>query len=893
MDGPSRPEDRGGIFCRSSIGRTAGPLSLRALFAKMSGAQVSPKKTSHANRLPVMLSLSLSDHNWRFRQNGTRRWFPAIVPGCVHSDLWRNDRIPDPFWGDNEQRLQWIEKEDWTYQCHFTVAPEVLAQEHVELVFEGLDTLAVIRLNGREVGRSENMFVGYRFEVGSALRTGANVLEIGFQSPMEYIRTRQRPGDLPEGNDVVGGSSQIRKEQCSFGWDWGPRFVTCGVYLPARLEAWSGGRIASVGVDQNHFKNQVELDFRPEVVGGKKSGIRGAVRFEGKVVAEIKNQRAVIKNPQLWWPHGQGGQPLYDVTIELVRDGEVMDSWTRKIGLRTIELDRHPDEFGETFQFVINGRPIFAKGANWVPAHAFVAQVDGALYDELLISATDAHMNMIRVWGGGIYEKEEFYDLCDEKGLLVWQDFMFACSLYPGTPEFLELVRQEAVYQLKRLSYRTSLALWCGNNEIEMFYKEILKTPERKKAYDTVFYDLLPAAVAEYGGKTDYWPSSAHNPDGYEKGNTNERAGDCHFWEVWFERKPVKRYEELSFRFCSEFGMQAYCSPEVAATFCRPEDFNVFGPEMENHQKCSAGNAIILEYVSRRYKFPKDYASLAYLSQLNQAYCIKTGVEHFRRSMPRTMGALYWQLNDCWPVASWSGMEFLRESENPELGKHSGMPGGIIRGQWKALHYEAKRFFAPALVSAHVPGDERLGPVNSLLSTIHEVDIHTVYDGVETRSASIVWEICHLAGGRIRGGRKRVILRYGESVRQLQLDFAKEMEKFGARTLYVRIELTDGEEVLSRQTVFLTAPRFLSLAAAPIRCAIRKLESRCFVLAFQSAAFHHAVAFHFSGTAYRAEDNYFDLFPGEVREIRVELRKETTLRALNQTLEVLSLQTAC
>lgn len=827
-----------------------------------------------------MFSLPLKDHEWRFRQNGTRRWYPAIVPGCVHSDLRRNELIPDPFWGDNEQRLRWIENEDWTYQCDFTVAPEVLAHEHHELVFEGLDTLAIIRLNGREVGRAENMFVGYRFDVGTVLRVGKNLLEIVFLSPMEYIRARQRPGDLPEGNDVVGGSSQIRKEQCSFGWDWGPRFVTCGVYLPARLEAWSGGRIASVGVDQKHFKNRVELEFRPEVVGGMDFEIRGFIRFDGKGVAEINpdlvgagNRKSTIKNPRLWWPHGYGGQPLYEVTLELIYNGEVVDVWTRRIGLRTIELDRHPDKFGESFQFVVNGRPIFAKGANWVPAHAFVAQVDRALYDELLTSATDAHMNMIRVWGGGIYEKEEFYDLCDQKGLLVWQDFMFACSLYPGTPEFLDLVRLEAVYQLKRLSFRTSLALWCGNNEIEMFFKEILRTPERKKAYDTVFYDLLPAAVTLYGGNTAYWPSSAHNPDGYEKGNTNERAGDCHFWEVWFERKPVKRYEELTFRFCSEFGMQAYCSPEVAATFCRPEDFNVFGPEMENHQKCSAGNAIILEYVSRRYKFPKDYASLAYLSQLNQAYCIKVGVEHFRRSMPRTMGALYWQINDCWPVASWSSIE------------HG--------GQWKALHYEAKRFFAPALVSAHVPGDERLGPVNSLLSTIHEVDIHTVYDGIETREALVSWEICHLANGRIRGGRKKVTLRYGESVRQLQLDFAKEMEKFGARNLYVRIELTAAREVLSRQTVFLTAPRFLSLAAAPIRCAIRKLRSRRFVLAFQSAVYQHAVAFHFAGTAHRAEDNYFDLFPGEPREIQVEFRQGATISSLKHALEILSLNTAC
>ena len=819
-----------------------------------------------------MLTIPLQGQVWKFRQKGTSRWDPALVPGCVHTDLLRNKRIPDPFWGDNEQRLRWIENEDWSYRCEFSATRALCSHEHVDLVFDGLDTLAVVRLNGREVGRSENMFVGYRFEVQRLLRAGRNILEIDFQNPMDYIRARQKPGDLPEGNDVVGGSAHIRKEQCSFGWDWGPRFATCGIYLPVRLEAWNHNRIASVNVIQKHSKNRVDLSLKAEVPFPEDAEFRGHVKWAGEVVAEIVDGRARIVNPRLWWPHGYGDQPLYEVTLELLHGGEVIDTWVRKIGLRTIELDRHPDKFGESFQFVVNGLPIFAKGANWIPAHSFVTEVGTALYEDLLTSAADAHMNMIRVWGGGIYEKEEFYDLCDQKGLLVWQDFMFACNLYPGTPEFLELVRQEAVYQIKRLAYRTSLALWCGNNEIEMFYKEILKTPERKNAYDTTFYELLPAALREFGGTTAYWPSSAHNPDGYEHGNTNERAGDCHFWEVWFDRKPVKRYEELAFRFCSEFGMQSYCSPDVAATFCRPEDFNVFGPEMENHQKCSAGNAIVLDYISRRYRFPKGYASLAYLSQLNQAHCIKIGVEHFRRSMPRTMGALYWQINDCWPVASWSSIEF--------------------GGQWKALHYEAKRFFSPALVTAFVPGDEKMGPVNSVISTIRDVEISTVYDGREPRDARIEWELCHLAAGRIRGGRKNVALRYGESVRQLRLDFAKEMKRHGARSLYLRIELAAGNEVLSRQTVFLTAPRYLDLGSAPIKCGIRKLDSLRFELTLQSKVFQHAVAFHFSQTAYRATDNYFDLFPGEPRTIEVKLQSPATIASLRKSLEVMSLKTS-
>ncbi|CAN5341664.1 glycoside hydrolase family 2 TIM barrel-domain containing protein [soil metagenome] len=819
-----------------------------------------------------MFSLRLQDQKWTFRQRGKSEWHPANVPGCVHTDLQRNGLIPDPFWGDNEQCLRWIEECDWDYCCEFEVDDSVCAHRHLEMVFEGLDTLAIVRLNQKEIGRAENMFLGYRFDVARVLKPGVNTLEIRFLNPMDYIRARQRPDDLPEGNDIVGGSSHLRKQQCSFGWDWGPRFATCGVYLPARLEGWDDNRIASVRIDQMHTRGSVALSFVAESAKPAQAKYQGTVSFGGELVARIVNGKAIIRKPLLWWPNGYGEQPLYDVKLELLHRGNVVDTWERKFGLRTIELDRHPDAFGESFQFVVNGRPIFAKGANWIPAHSFVAQVDTPLYDNLLTSATDAHMNMIRVWGGGIYEKEEFYDLCDQKGLLVWQDFMFACYLFPGTREFLSLVRSEAVYQLKRLSYRTCLALWCGNNEIEQIHHEIVKTARRKKAYDSIFYDLLPKAVAARGGATAYWPSSAHNPDGYEKGNTNERAGDCHFWEVWFERKPVKRYEELSFRFCSEFGMQAYCSPEVAATFCRPEDFNVFGPEMENHQKCSAGNAIILEYVSRRFRFPKDYATLAYLSQLNQAYCIKTGVEHFRRSMPRTMGALYWQINDCWPVASWSSIEF--------------------GGQWKALHYEAKRFFAPALLSVHVLGDESTGPVNSLVSTIHDVDLYTVYDGVEPKDAVLTWQLCHFKDGRLRGGRKKVTLRYGESVKQLTLDFAREMRRWGARRLYLRVELESGGAVLSRQTVFLTAQRYLDLPAAPIRRTVRKIAPSRYEVDFISRVFQHAVAFHFRDTSYRAEDNFFDLFPGETRTINLHTERDLPAKALKSALELTSLRSS-
>ena len=476
-------------------------------------------------------------------------------------------------------------------------------------------------------------------------------------------------------------------------------------------------------VQQQHSAGRVLLTIQPQLTQQDADiGVRCRLALDGQLVAQAEGSGEIelaVEQPQLWWPNGLGAQPLYELQTELLHADEVLDRQHQRIGLRTIVLDRHADEWGESFQFVVNGVPVFAKGANWIPAHSFVTAVGRADYQNLLSSAAEANMNMLRVWGGGIYEMDDFYDLCDQLGLMVWQDFMFACSLYPGDEQFLALVEQEAAYQVPRLANHACMALWCGNNEIEQMPPEITATPERQAAYEKIFYDILPAAVAAHDPATPYWPSSPHNPEGYQQGHNNERAGDCHFWDVWHARYPVKRYEEMKFRFCSEFGMQSYSSPAVAATFCPPEEMNVFGPAMENHQKNAAGNQIIFDYVARLYRYPKDYAALAYLSQLNQAYCMKVGIEHFRRSMPRTMGALYWQINDCWPVFSWSSLEF--------------------GGRWKALHYAARRFFAPALVSAHVPGDEKAGKGNYIANTIHDVNIYAVYDGVAAQDGTVKW----------------------------------------------------------------------------------------------------------------------------------------------------------
>ncbi|HLP08082.1 MAG TPA: glycoside hydrolase family 2 protein [Opitutaceae bacterium] len=822
-----------------------------------------------------MKTLPLASASWKFR-DATRRsaWRAAVVPGCVHTDLLRHGLIPDPFWGTNEEQLQWIGEHEWEYRASFAVPAELLAEEVVELAADGLDTLATVTLNGHEVARTENMFIGYRWDVKPLLRAGRNELTIRFGSAPEYIRT-MRPEHRPpvEFNDPVGGCTRIRKQQCQFGWDWGPRFITAGIWRDLRLEAWTVNSVESVIVTQQHGADGgVTLLLVPALAREDEAAFcRWELALHGAVVATGEGAEVAVPRPQLWWPAGQGAQPLYTLAVEVIAgDGRVIGTWARRIGLRTVVLDRHADEWGESFQFVVNGRPVFAKGANWIPAHSFVAGLTRADYARDLRAAALANMNMIRVWGGGIYESEDFYDLCDVLGLLVWQDFMFACTLYPADEAFLASCRAEAAYQVRRLRHRASLALWCGNNELYGCNAHNLPAGGRALAdYEVLFHHELPEVLAATDTVTPYWPSSPWRGDKAVDHAAGVARGDTHFWDVWHARKPVKDYELYPFRFVSEFGMQSFSSRETQDTFAAAADNNVFGRTMTAHQKNRYGNQVILDYVSRQYRFPKDQDSLLFLSQLNQADCMQVGVEHYRRNVPRCMGALYWQLNDCWPVASWSSIEFT--------------------GRWKALHFVARRFFAPALVCAHVPGEETTITGNYRRTTVREVHLHTVYDAPQPAAGALRWRLCHLDGRTLLKGAQKVALRHGESVKQRTLDLAAAMEKHGRDHLYLRIELVIGGAVASEEVVFLTAPRFVDLPRGKTKVGVKRLGPKRARLTFTSAVFQHRFAFELPGLAHTASDNYFALFPGEPRSVDVEFARPVTAAKLKAALRYRSL----
>lgn len=828
-----------------------------------------------------MLKLDLASAPWRFRDTSNKSsvWRPALVPGCVHTDLLRAKQISDPFFGTNELDLQWIEERDWEYSAIFSATASLLAGEFIDLVAEGLDTVAEVFLNGEKILSSDNMFVAHRVPVKTLLRRGKNELHIRFRSALDYIRTTRTDFSSPrEINDPVGDCVRIRKQQCQFGWDWGPRFVTAGIWRSIRLESWNTNRLANFKIAQDHKKSgDVILHISPELT-------RPATCLSYHITVAIADQNVTtlnttqpdklivpIPHPRLWWPAGQGEQPLYTVTLAIFdSSGRELDRLTKRIGLRTLTLDRSPDACGEKFQFVVNDRPVFMKGASWIPAHSFVAALDRADYKRDLHAAVAANMNCIRVWGGGIYESDAFYDLCDELGLLVWQDFMFACNLYPADETFLASVRTEAFQQVARLRHRACLALWCGNNElVQINGADLRENPAYLAGYETLFHDLLPTVVKETDGLTPYWPSSEWRGT-FENGHAlGEKSGDTHFWDVWHARKPVKDYEKWRFRFCSEFGMQSYSSPATNATFCPLGKDNVFGPVMENHQKNRAGNQIILDYVSRRYRFPKNQDALITLSQLNQAYCMKVGVEHYRRLMPHCMGALYWQLNDCWPVASWSSIEFT--------------------GRWKALHHEARRFFSPALVSAHVPGDEEPSIGNYRRSTVREIHLYTVYDAPSPAKGMLRWDLFHLDGRILLSGRMSVVLLPGKSVRRRTLDLAKPLAAHGRDHLYLRIALDVDEATVSEDTVFLTPPRFIELPRAKVKTRAKRLAPCRVRLTFQSPVFLHRFHFDLPGLAHQTSDNFFDIYPDEPRSVVVTLERPNTCTQLLKKLTTASL----
>ncbi|WP_276354937.1 beta-mannosidase [Cohnella caldifontis] len=683
---------------------------------------------------------------WRFRAADETGWREARVPGCVHTDLLRCGAIPDPFDGTNELDLQWIDKKDWVYETEFAVPPELMAQSRVELVFEGLDTYADVVLNGKHLLSADNMFRTYRIEAKPHLMPAGNRLSVRFRSPIrEGLAKLEALGyGLPASNDdsETGGlgdrkvSVFTRKAPYHFGWDWGPRFVTSGIWREVSLQGWSGVRIADLFIRQNEVTAASANITAVAEIEAESAGTAlfkltdGKTVFEKEVRLEAGRQTAwlsaEIPNPRLWWCRGLGEPELYTFRAVLEQDGGTAAEREVRTGLRSVRLVRNPDARGSTFHFELNGVPVFAKGANHIPNDSFVTEVTRERYRHEIASAARSNFNMLRVWGGGIYEAEDFYELCDEYGIMVWQDFMFACSMYPGDEAFLDNVRQEAEDNLRRLRNHPSIALWCGNNEIDAAWSQYdeeggwgwkkLYAAERRKRiwadYEAVFHRVLPQAVERFAPGADYWPSSplqALTGDVRQHATNDSSHGDIHFWAVWHASEPFEKYNGNIGRFMSEYGFQSFPEYRTVRTYAREDEMELESEVMLHHQKHKRGNQLIREYSKLYLKDPKDFVSFLYMSQVLQGEAMKTAIEAHRRRKGYCMGTLYWQMNDCWPVASWSSMDYL--------------------GRWKAVQYYAKKSCRDVLLSIreengelsfHVVSDV-LRPIKGTL-TIRQAD---------------------------------------------------------------------------------------------------------------------------------------------------------------------------
>jgi beta-mannosidase len=819
-------------------------------------------------------------------------WLPARVPGTVQTDLIAAGVVPDPFLADNEGAIQWVGLSDWQYRSRFKIDAATSARERIELVFDGLDTFAEVRLNGKPLLLADNMFRRWRVNAKPLLKRGENVLEVTFHSPIKKLQPwlAQQPYALPGGYDSAFGdepdgrlvTTYVRKAPYHFGWDWGPRIVTAGIWKNVRLESWDAVRVESIHVAQQRvdakaaqLEAQIELDAS---VSGPVQVVLEVRGPDGATVARIERDAVVdpgsnridlplrIADPKRWFPFGYGAQDRYTFAATL-RDAKG-DTHTvqRTTGLRTVELRREKDQWGKGMEFVINGIPIFAKGANLIPLDSFPHRVDETRLRRTLLDARDANMNMLRIWGGGHYQDDRFYELADELGVMIWQDFMFGGAIPPYDVEFRENTRQEAIDQVKRLRSHPSIVMWCGNNEVQtgwdrwgdrVAFKQSLDPEERsriERGMTTLFGTVFREVVAVHDPDVPYWATSPGTD--FDGGADLSDDGDMHYWQVWGGSKPVEAFLDVETRFLSEYGLQSFPDMRTIRSFAGPQDMDPESPVMRAHQKYDKGNGNkrLLLYIRHKFGEPKDFESFVYLSQLMQAEGIGLAASHLRASRPQAMGSLYWQLNDVWPGASWSSVDYY--------------------GRWKALNYHARRFYAPELAAA--------------LRKEGTTTLSLVSDRITPMVARWRLRVLDFNGKQLTNREQKVTLPPLSSTRVGQFSDAQLLGGADPKRSFAVFELLDGGSpngagVLSRQLVFFDAAKHLALPAPQVRSEW-KADGDGFALTLSSDALARDVWLSFGDLDVEVSDNAFDLLPGEPLTVRVQ--GQATQEQLRAALQV-------
>ena len=800
---------------------------------------------------------SLNNEDWKFKQENKDNWLPAKIPGTVHTDLLANKIIEDPFFGTNEKQLQWIENENWNYKTSFIVSKSELKFKNIALEFKGLDTYATVFLNGKLILEANNMFRTWKIPVKNNLIQGENSIEIKFKSAVLAGKSAaQKLSYTLPGDEKVF----TRKAQYQYGWDWGPRFVTAGIWKDVNLNFWNNLTIENVSDNQLELNDdKAVLEFITTIKVNRVSTIKLKINeiFETfnlkKGLNKIK-MNYEIKNPKRWWTNGLGEANLYPFEISLINHKKIVSSKKLNIGLRTIELIQEKDKIGTSFYFKLNGIPVFMKGANYIPDDSFMPRVTDAIYKARIKTAVDSNMNMLRVWGGGIYADDAFYDECDKNGILVWQDFMFACAMYPGDADFLENVKHEVIDNVTRLQNHPSLAIWCGNNENDEGWKNwgwqkqynYSKSDSTRiwNDYEKLFHQLIPKTLDSLSSKNKpiYWPSSPSIGWGKKESMTQ---GDSHYWGIWWGKEPFEIYKKKVGRFMSEYGFQGMPNLETLQKVVPQNDLNLTSEAIKNHQKHPTGYETINEYMARDYVIPKDFEDYTYVSQLLQADGMKTAMEAHRRAKPNCMGTLYWQFNDCWPVNSWSSIDYY--------------------GNWKAFQYQVKRSYENLLHSVNEEGDF--------------YKVYIVNDALENFTDELTWELISFDGTSLWSNTKEVNVDQNSSSVVLEIP-KKEFEKFNLNQVVLNCSIISDSKI-ENSLYYFVKPKELKLTKPTIK--ITKIDDLTYEVSSDVLAKN---VFLFSDETTHFSDNYFDLFPSERKVIQLTKPAEKIeLKTLFDTLK--------
>lgn len=802
----------------------------------------------------------LLNGKWLFKANDETEWLSATVPGCNFLDLMDNGKIDDPFLYTNEKDCQFAADKDWEYKCTFSLDENCLKSTKIFLTFDMLDTLCDIYLNDELIGSTDNCFLKYRFDVTGKLKTGNYELRLYFHSPKNFVTEIYKKEGAPNNSNGQNGIVHIRKPQSHFGWDWGPVLTPSGVTRDVYLEFIDSAEIKELGITQKHFDSKVEINVNTVIENYDNSDIDCELTVICPDGTELKangeSHSFIIENPELWWTYEMNKvdtQPLYIVKAVLNKNGEAVSEVSKKIGLRTIELNRDKDKWGQNFQFILNGKPVFAKGGDVIPQDSFITRFNSEKLHEFMEAVRFANFNMLRMWGGGYYSFDELLDECDKYGVLIWQDFQFACQAYPFFKEdFLNNVKKEIEYNVKRISTHPCLALWCGNNEIEQMKMGWITMREYVKWTEIFFYNILPEEIRKYDEAT---PIISGSPSGtkYDTGIDSDNVGDTHIWAVWHGLKPMNFYRQRYTRFCSEFGFE--CLPDIKTVkkIADEKDYDLNSEVFLSHQKCINGNDKVVYYIASRFNLPKKFEDYIYLSQVSQMECIEDATAFWRRNKGRCNGAIYWQFNDCWPVCSWSGIDYY--------------------GNYKALQYASRRFNSPVGISVD---DSKNG-----------IKIYALNDTNDEHEVKLQVEIFDFTDGVKDTRTENIKLKAGEVKGSINLH-ANVLSKYNPKTTGVCVSLFENGKLSVQKTVLLKHENKLNLPKAKINMT-KEIIGDEIKLTLLSDNFARLVNLQSSISSSPFSDNFFDLLPKREYTVTIKKDKAFTIEELSQSISVMSL----